>query len=361
MTSALDSPVLVALLAAATIAAAVGFGLLAARAARRGARRLARDRTRDFEVALDEFLAGHRTARELRRVADALDRDSFWNVLDAVCPGRTRRACHVMERALERTTHVGDERRALRDDSPWRRELAARRLAWIGARRHERALRRAMIAGPALVSLAAVTALGRARDPLALRWLLAHPEAFSHRSPRALGAALHAFGRGAAPILLAALERGLADPVLERASLDTLALAGYDVAIPAVAARLEHPWRDVRVAAARALGRLGAGDCAGALIEALGDPEWQVRAQAAHALGLLGASEAAPALADALRDRAWWVRRHAAYALAGLGADGVATLRAIAAHDADAYARDIAAEALAGGFPAADSPRPRAS
>jgi HEAT repeat protein len=218
-----------------------------------------------------------------------------------------------------------------------------------------------MVAGPPLVSLAAAGALGRARDGAALRWMLAHPQAFGHRSPRALGAALQSFGRGATPLLLAAIERGLADPVMERAVLDALGLAHCAAVVPVAAARLEHPWRDVRVAAARALGRLGAADRSVDLVIALRDPEWQVRAQAAHALGLVGAVGAIPALRAALRDRAWWVRRHSAYALARLGEAGLSALREAAASDSDRYARDVAAEALAGGFPAARPARRSAS
>jgi len=109
---------------------------------------------------------------------------------------------------------------------------------------------------------------------------------------------------------------------------------------------------DVRVAAVRALGRIGGAACAPALIARLADPEWPVRAQAARALGAAGAAAAIEPLAALLTDRAWWVRRHAAYALLALGEAGTGALRNIAKHSPDPYARDIASEALGGGFPA---------
>jgi HEAT repeat protein len=208
-----------------------------------------------------------------------------------------------------------------------------------------------MVKGPELVTLAAGTALGRARDGGALHWVLRHPASIGHRSPRARMGLLQAFGPKALPILLRALERGLPDPGMERAIIDMLAEGGATGAADTIAARLGHEWRDVRVAAARALGRLESVPHAGHLVAALADTEWQVRAQAARALGRLGAVEAIPALAPLLRDPAWWTRRHAAYALAALGDAGLARLREAATSDPDRYARDIAAEALAGGFP----------
>ena len=86
-----------------------------------------------------------------------------------------------------------------------------------------------------------------------------------------------------------------------------------------------------RVAAARALGRMEATDCAVSLVGALQDEAWPVRAQAARALGRLRAELALLALPARLTDPAWWVRRHAAYALREFGPEGRRELERIAA------------------------------
>ena len=166
---------------------------------------------------------------------------------------------------------------------------------------------------------------------------------------------LRAYGRGALPILTDALERGCHDAALERALVEVLGLGAHEPATRAIERRLASPDAEVRVAAARALGRLRAGDSARALIAALEDEAWPVRAVAAWALGRIGSvttSGAAPgigALAARLTDRAWWVRRHAAYALWELGEPGRAALRQITEASPDPYARDIAREALGSG------------
>jgi len=115
-------------------------------------------------------------------------------------------------------------------------------------------------------------------------------------------------------------------------------------AAPAVERLLADPVLDVRVAAARALGRMRSDACAGPLIAALGDEAWQVRALAAWALGETRAPAAARPLAACMTDASWWVRRHSAYALAALGEREA--LAAIVRDSPDRYARDIAQEAL---------------
>src|SRR5262249_2714696 len=121
---------------------------------------------------------------------------------------------------LERSRHVTAERHALRDTAPVRRELAARRLAWIGARRHYRALRRAMLAGPEPATLPAALALARARDAGAFRWILAHPQSLEHRPPQARFALLRAFGPRFVPRIAAALAAGIGEPRMARAAIE---------------------------------------------------------------------------------------------------------------------------------------------
>src|SRR6266542_1173584 len=157
---------------------------------RRG-RRAARDRTRALALKLEAFFRGALDPRELRRAVRDADTAEFWRV------------------------------------------LAARRLALIEEPESRRALRAALGRGPAVVTLAAAVALGRYRDAWALRWLIAHPDSLARRDLRARVAALRGFGRGALPLLAQALEGGIADPGLERAVMDTLALGGHAAAVPA--------------------------------------------------------------------------------------------------------------------------------
>jgi HEAT repeat protein len=149
--------------------------------------------------------------------------------------------------------------------------------------------------------------------------------------------------------LAAVLERGLDAVRMERAVIDTLGLGRYRPARAAVERRLRSGQLDLRVAAARALGRLETVESGTMLLAALKDEAWQVRAHAARALGQVQAPIAIPALATCLTDPAWWVRRHAAYALAELGEDGRRTLRDVSESSPDPYARDMAREALDGG------------
>ena len=113
-----------------------------------------------------------------------------------------------------------------------------------------------------------------------------------------------------------------------------------------IARGLAHPDPEIRIAAARALGRLAAADQSTALLGTLSDRTWQVRALGAWALGRARVAEAMGPLRDGVSDRAWWVRRHSAYALTRLGAQGLETLRRITVESKDRYAREMAQEAL---------------
>ncbi len=75
--------------------------------------------------------------------------------------------------------------------------------------------------------------------------------------------------------------------------------------------------------------------------------EWKVRMAAARALGRIGAREEFNPLLDLLRDPVWWVRYHAAQALTGLR--GLEPYELDTAHEdlRDAYAADMLAHALA--------------
>jgi HEAT repeat protein len=109
-----------------------------------------------------------------------------------------------------------------------------------------------------------------------------------------------------------------------------LALAGDDVAVATAALRtIETPGLLSRV---RPL---------------LGHYDWQVRVQAAKALGRIGTVDDAGRLAALLSDREWWVRYRAAQALLELPWMGGPELAALQASLTDRFAADILAQAIA--------------
>jgi HEAT repeat protein len=293
-------------------------------------------------------LRGQVPTKTLCRAANALESDRFWATIERL-PLRDRQARRLLSEALDRSRHVRAERRRLRDESPWRRELAARRLGLLHSRATRRALRRTLVRGPELVTLAAGVALAHHRDRATLRWLLAHPRAIARRNRSALVALFGAFGRGGLPELAAALERGIPASTVELAVVDTLGRGGYRGARDGIERLLISGGLEQRVAAARSLGAMQAVEASTSLLGALRDEAWPVRAQAARALGRVRATIAIHALSNRLTDPSWWVRRHAAYALGEMGVEGQNALRQIAETSPDPYARDMAREVLEGG------------
>jgi len=316
-----------------------------------GRRRRRRDRgdARSLVRLMRGTLRGRPWAERLKRTASRATPEAFWVALERLALGPERRALRHLADSFDGLAHVRLERRCLREDSPWRRELAARRLALVPSAASVKALRRALRRGPEPVSLAAAHALARARDRAALRWLLANPQVIERRSRRQMASLLSAYGRHGLAEIASAFERGIEHPVLELAAMDTLGAGGYRGARDRLERALASGNLEQRIASARALGRLEAVECATSLLAALRDEAWQVRAQAARSLGSVRATIAITALAARLTDRSWWVRRHAAYALGSLGVDGRETLRRIAASSPDPYARDMAQEVLEGG------------
>jgi len=80
---------------------------------------------------------------------------------------------------------------------------------------------------------------------------------------------------------------------------------------------------------------------------AAGDPEWRVRMAAARALGRIGAAAEIPALVELLKDPVWWVRYHAAQAVAGLKGMTPEELQVVRETARDHFAADMLAHALA--------------
>lgn len=312
--------------------------------ARRGATRL---KVGELFRLLGGRVAGRIAASDLRRAVSHAGHEPFWDAMEAITTTLRPRERRALARSLARSGHLASERRVLAGSEPAaRRELAARRLSFLPGPRTRRVLRAALVRGPENVSLAAARGLARHRDLKALRWLLEHPATLARRPLPAVSGLLRAFGPGARAMLIAALEQGMAETRIECACIDALGVSRCLSARGSIAQRLRSPHLELRVAAARALGRLGMGEAIPALVMALTDESWPVRAMAAQALGRLAATPAVDALAACVADRSWWVRHHAAYALMHLGEDGRDALCELAARSDDRYAREMAREAL---------------
>lgn len=346
MSTSLLGPQFAPLLGIATVTGAIVLGFLLARATKREHRNRNRHHSSDLFRMLSGSLAGKVPGAALRRAARDAEADNVWDAIEAIAATLRPRERRELARSLDRSRHVLAECRALRDDDEQRRELAARRLALIPVSRSRRVLRRAMVLGPEPVRFAAARALAMQRDLASLGWLLVHADTLSTRPVPALSGLLRSFGPRSRALLVTALERGIVDLRFERATLDALGLSRCRSARVAVEARLRSEALELRVAAARALGRLGMGESIPALMLALADPAWPVRAQAAHALGRLRATPAVETLAERVSDRSWWVRHHAAYALATIGAEGRDALCELVVRSDDGFAREMAREAL---------------
>jgi len=156
---------------------------------------------------------------------------------------------------------------------------------------------------------------------------------------------LKSFGREAENEMVAAIERGPVTDPIHAATIGVLGVWESLRSRYAIERCLSVGSPEIRVAAARALGDIGAAGSAASLMLVLQDSTWEVRAQAAKALGWIGDQGAIPGLAAAMCDRAWWVRHHAAYALTTMGRAGEAALRSVTT-GTDVYAGEMAEEAL---------------
>lgn len=335
------------MLSAAILALAMTLGLLLNRAGKRSEHEGARQRATDLFRLFRGRLAGSVPPRTLRRAVQEARADSFWDAIEAIVTTLRLRERYELARSLEKNRHAAIERRTLlHDDDDSRREVAARRLGLLPSKRSRRVLRRALVRGPEGVRFAAARALATHRDRGALRWLLEHPKTLARRPIPALSGLLRGFGPASRAMLISAIERGIDDAHMECALLDALGVSRCLSARSAIERRLLSPHTELRIAACRALGRLGLAEAGPGLVLALADEAWPVRALAAQALGRVRDVNAVGALVGRVSDRSWWVRHHAAYALAAVGSEGRDALCELIVRSDDLYAREMARDAL---------------
>jgi HEAT repeat protein len=340
-------PIATVLFAASILALVLLLTALLARAVRRSERQSHQRRASGLFQLLVGRMAGHVAPRELFDAVRDAQAENYWAAIEAITSTLRHRERRELARSLTRNPHARAARFTLRhDDDPARREQAARRLGLLPSQKSRQALRHALVKGPEGVRFTAARSLAAHRDLAALGWILHRPELLASRPIPALSGLFRAFGPGGRALLLAGLEHGVAVPRFECAMIDALGVARCRSARGALDMRLRSPHTEVRVAASRALGRLGMGESIPGLMLALADDAWAVRAQAAQALGRLQATPAIEPLLERVSDRSWWVRHHAAYALAILGPDGRDALCELVVRSPDAYAREMAREAL---------------
>jgi len=106
------------------------------------------------------------------------------------------------------------------------------------------------------------------------------------------------------------------------------------------------PVKELRIRAARTLGRLAVPASRRPLGALAADPEWEVQAQAIRSLSLLQDWRAIPLLVKALFSPNWHVRYNAGYGLAGYGLVGILQLQEVSRQKEDRFAADMATMVL---------------
>lgn len=238
--------------------------------------------------------------------------------------------------------------------APWRRGRAAMLLGATGSTRYTPDLVTLLEDRSPDVRSAATRALGKAGDVAAVPYLLAALTGSSAVPSGIIGMALLDLGTSALPALRTALESAEAPARALSASL--LGLHGDLPAVTPLTAALDDAGTptEVRLAAAGALGRIGAPQAADALARVTvlaADPA--LRAAAAEALGRIGDPDCVPALAAGMTAADLRVQTACADALASIGPEGRERLAVLAAQDGPAA--PAARAALDAASP--DSPR----
>ena len=179
------------------------------------------------------------------------------------------------------------------------------------------------------VVVGAIDALAVLKDPRAAGELLRIMSGGSDRVARAAALALPALGHEVSvPLLIAQLHSSSADTATKMIAASLLGVTGDAAAVFGLITALGNRAVPVRIAAARALGRLGASGAVGYLVEVLeGDPDPEVREVTAEALGELGSASAAWALEKAQASEHVALAQKAARALLRVGRAQITTER----------------------------------
>jgi HEAT repeat protein len=217
---------------------------------------------------------------------------------------------------------IDSARRDLRSRHPLAAIRAAELIGTMGATECVPLLCARLSSSDPLVRLACARALA---DVGATEAMSQIADALSHDGgqERELGEILMSFGAAAAPFLAGRLRAAQAGEE-RRVAATTLGEIHAAAAVGDLTAALGDPDQELCARAARALGTIGDGASVPPLIAVLGeDRPAFVHVAAATALGMLGAPDAAPALARALGFEDWDARNAAARALVGLGDGGL--------------------------------------
>jgi hypothetical protein len=107
-----------------------------------------------------------------------------------------------------------------------------------------------------------------------------------------------------------------------------------------------HADKELRIRAARSLGRLAVPASAKLLSTLATDPAWEVQAQAIRGLGNLQDPGTLPVLAKGLFSPSWHVRYNAGYGLAAFGHTGIRRLQEVSRQRKDRFAADMATMVL---------------
>lgn len=341
----------VALTAITAFLAVLGIGIVAVRAARHQSTLRRARIVSSVRPALLRLLAEDdppQRAEQLSALLATID-DSTWRALEPTVTellGKLRGEAHATLREMvERQGTVEWARRRVDRPGAVGRARAAEVLGGLEDPDVTDALVRLLHDRDAEVRQVAARALGRSGDPRGAAPVLG---CIRHRSvpPRVVSQALLRLGAGGHPALVAALD--MPDELSRAVAVEILGLSGAVAAAPNVARCLrEDPSIEVRIRAARALGKVGARSSLDALLDATeaGQPAG-LRAVAARALGDLGHPGAIPTLRALLDDPVHRVASNAGRALAALGSAGNGALQEVVDAPASVLSGAHALEAL---------------
>ena len=138
---------------------------------------------------------------------------------------------------------------------------------------------------------------------------------------------LNEMGAGVIDPLIAYLNKPQISDASIMVAMSVLGTQKAQTATNAIVQYINHPDKEVRVQAIKALGRIGNIDNTPDLAQGLRDDSWEVRSASATALGLLKNPSTVSELGKSLCDPEWWVRYNSGLALVNMGEEGVAILQ----------------------------------